>query len=116
MKTLTQPLFVISFLLFISNQIIERIGIVIPWVHSYLDDLLCMPVTLTVALFMQQKFTNSPSYIFSKYKIIAVCIFYAVYFEVWLPTIYCRYTSDVLDVIAYATGGLVFYFFLNNPA
>jgi hypothetical protein len=115
MKTIKHPLFLISVFLFIMNQIMERKGIFIPWVHAYLDDLLCMPVTLTIALFMQQKFTFSPSYTLSKNKIIGVLMFYSVFYEVWLPHIYSRYTSDVLDVAAYATGAVLFYFFLNNP-
>jgi hypothetical protein len=74
-----------------------------------------MPVTLTIALFMQQKFTFSPSYTFSKNKIVSVLIFYSVFYEGWLPLVYSSYTSDILDVAAYSIGAGIFYLFLNNP-
>jgi hypothetical protein len=114
MRALQHPLFIISVLLFLLNQILERAGVFLPYIHSYLDDLLCMPVTLTIALFLQQKFTRSPAYIFSKNHVVVVVIFYAIFFEVWLPKQSAHYTSDPLDAIAYAAGGLVFYFFINN--
>jgi hypothetical protein len=114
MKILKHPLFIIAVLLFLLNQVLERTGVFLPYVHSYLDDLLCMPVTLTMALFLQQKFMRSPDYVFSKNHVAVVVIFYAIFFEVWLPEHSAHYTSDPLDAIAYAAGGLVFYFFINN--
>jgi hypothetical protein len=115
MKTISQPLFLVFSALFIANQLIERMGIVIPIVHSYLDDLLCLPLTLTIALFIQQKITGSPTYLLSKNKIIFVWLFYSLYFEAWLPKVYSRYTADFLDVLVYGAGAFIFYIYLNKP-
>jgi hypothetical protein len=115
MGTLKHPLFLISALLFLSNQILERVGVFIPFIHSYLDDLLCMPVTLSIALFMQQKLAGDSSFTFSKIRVVAVVMFYAIFFELWLPLNSSAYTSDIMDVAAYGVGGMVFYFFLNHP-
>ena len=50
MRTLLHPVFFTSVILAVLNQLIERQGVFIPLVHSYLDDLLCFPIVLTVGL------------------------------------------------------------------
>jgi hypothetical protein len=117
MKLLLNPLFVISVLLFLTNQWLEHIGIFIPLLFSYLDDLLVMPIVLTLTLLFQRMVTfRNPAYTYSAWHVVVAVAYFALMFELVLPRYLARYTSDPIDVLAYAVGGALFYFFINQPA
>jgi hypothetical protein len=46
----------------------------------------------------------------SLFSIFSLTTFYAIYFEIYLPKVEPRYTGDVLDVVMYVAGSLLFYF------
>ena len=50
LKTLSSPLFLVASCIFLVNRWSEFYGIYIPFVNSYLDDLMLMPIVLTMAL------------------------------------------------------------------
>ncbi|GGK64702.1 hypothetical protein GCM10011405_10860 [Rufibacter glacialis] len=83
------------------------------WVRFYLDDLLCLPIILTVALFLMRFFFGARVRL-SKYQIGFAVLYVALVFEVILPLFMPRYTGDFFDVLLYAGGGWFFYFFLNK--
>ena len=110
-------LFWLSVVLFATNQVVEASGIYIPYVHSYLDDLLCSPITLGFALFIQQQFTyQNKNYTLSYPMVIVFVIWYSFIFELVLPQFSAAYKADVLDVLAYALGSFIFIKFGNMPA
>ncbi len=112
-KTLTNPVFLVCLTLATLNQVLEKIfEIFIPIVHSYLDDLLCFSIVLTLGLAMYQYF--KPDYQLTPWHMWPVLIVYALYFEVYLPTIYNAFTSDILDVGMYLSGLMVFSYFINR--
>ena len=78
-QILTHWLFVLAASLFLLNQIAEKyFQIFIPFWHAYGDDLLCMPVVLSIALYIQRRFTfRNPNYVFSKPQIIFALAYYA---------------------------------------
>lgn len=103
-----------SFSLFTINQLVEKAGIVIPYVHSYLDDLLAPGIVLGFALAFQQQFTfRSKTYILAKGHVIFFVFWYALLFEVVFPYFDARHHADPLDVVAYTVGGIL-YFKLGN--
>ncbi len=117
MKLLLHPLFVIAVLLFLLNQWLEHQGIYVPLLFSYLDDLLVMPIVLTLTLLFQRYVTfKDPGYTFSTWHVLVAIVYFSLIFEVVLPRYSSRYTADPLDVLAYAAGGALFYYFINQPA
>jgi hypothetical protein len=81
----------------------------------YLNDVLCLPVTLTLALFLQQQiFPGTARQRLNPAQIIFTFLYFTFFFEGILPAQADRYTRDWLDVVAYAAGGLVFYYW-GNP-
>ncbi|MBA3899460.1 MAG: magnesium citrate secondary transporter [Bacteroidetes bacterium] len=115
MKLLKNKIFLLSSLLFTINQILEKgFGIFIPFIHAYLDDLLCMPVVLTLTLFILRWIIKSPDYTFSKKQVIFALLYFSFAFEVLLPLYSEKYTADVFDVLAYGIGAVIFYKYINK--
>lgn len=113
----TSPIFLLSSFLFVLNQLVERLGIHIPWVHAYLDDILCPSIVLGLTLFIQQQLTfRRASYVFSVRLLVGFVIWYSILFEVIFPMKDPRHFSDPWDIAAYAAGTLLFYKFGNRPA
>jgi hypothetical protein len=93
---------------------LEKSGFSVLLLKYYLNDLLCMPLVLTLTLFLQRTFTfRNPSHVFTKYQVGLAVLYYSLGFEVILPLFMSRYTADPLDVLAYALGGWYFYFYIN---
>lgn len=113
----TSKYFWCCLLLFVANQCVERLGIHIPYVHAYLDDLLTAGIVLGFTLLIQQQVTyRNPNYVFNKaHSIVFVC-WYALLFEVIFPSYDSRHYADWLDVFAYGIGAIGFHYLGNNPA
>lgn len=110
-------IFWISLLIFVLNQVIEANGIFIPYVHSYLDDVLCSPIVLGFGLFVQQQFTyRNLKYVLTVPMIVLFVAWYALIFEVFLPYSSARFHADWVDVLAYAVGAYFFWKLGNRPA
>ena len=109
--------FWICLFLFTINQFVEKAGIFIPYIHSYLDDTLAPGIVLGFALTFQQQLTfRDKTYVFSIGHVIFFVIWYALLFEVVFPYFDTRHHADVMDVVAYGIGGWLFYRYGNNPA
>lgn len=111
------PLVIISAILFLLNQIIEKVfGIYLPWWHAYGDDLLCMPVVLGFTLFFFQKIHPlGPLYHLSTKHLLIAFIGFSILFEGILPVISSRYTRDFWDILCYGIGTLAFHWQVNLP-
>ena len=105
-RTLIHPVFLIACFLGLVNQVIEALGHSIPVVHSYLDDLCIIPITLTIGLASYR--VVWPDYRLTKWHIWSVVATFALYFEIYLPSISATYTADFADVIMYALGAFTF--------
>lgn len=114
MKILANPLFIGALLLTATNAIIERMGYIIPYINSYLDDLACFPVILTLALAFLRTISGLKEYRLSKGQVIMAVIYFSIMFEGVLPALSVRYTRDPFDIIAYAAGALLFSRAING--
>lgn len=103
---ITNPVFYGSVILAILSRFLEEMGVYLPFVHSYLDDLLCFPIVLSLGLIGYRIVT--PSYILTKWHMWLVVAIYSVYFELYLPTTSVINTADFVDVIMYGLGAFVF--------
>lgn len=115
MKTLKHPFFIVCFVLWVANQLLELSGIYIRPLYSYLDDLLCFPLTLTIILAAQRAYFNNYSITIPvSHAVFAVAAF-TFCFELVLPLFSEKYTADMQDVLAYSIGAFGFEVFLNKP-
>lgn len=118
MSVLRHWIFICMALVASIIYILQRLGIALPWfVNNYLNDILSIPLTLFIILAIIRLCRGS-SYLLSTAMISSVVLYYAIYFEYYLPQHNPRYTSDIFDVGCYAMGGVVFYLlqyrFLNK--
>lgn len=115
MRTLQHPFFIVCFVLWGFNQLLELKDIYIWPLFSYLDDLLCFPLTLSFILTVQRLYFNNPNITIPiQHTIFAVAAF-TFCFELVLPACSGIYTADVLDVVAYSFGAVGFHLFINKP-
>lgn len=114
-RTLLNPVFLLAVVLAAVNQTLEKgFGIFLPVIHNYLDDLLCFPIVLTMGLSAYRYFW--PNYQLMAWHIWPVVIIYSIYFEVHLPRTSSVYTSDVIDVLMYVLGALIFQQYINRSS
>ena len=84
------------------------------WANHYLNDFLCMPIVLFVCRYAVRHLKSNGNLQLSLPVTFSVTLYYAIYFEFYLPKINLRYTADPLDVILYFSGALFFYFMENK--
>ena len=115
MNTFTNPVFIVCAILFIANRLLEWQGIFIRPLPSYLDDLLCLPIVLTIILAAERLYFKAPGFILpANYSWWAVAAF-CVVFEGVLPFVSEKYTADVMDVFFYSLGAVIFLVTINKP-
>jgi len=90
----------------------QRNGIEMPLLHGWFSDVLCMPIVLGAVQFTIKLFR--PTFALSGVMVAVAVIYFTLVFEWWLPQSSSIYTSDWLDVLCYALGGLAFYFYNFN--
>jgi len=114
MKLLLNPLFWLAAVLYGINRFLLPLVRLNQYQVPYLNDVLCLPVVLTVALWLQQKlFPGSYRYRLNVAQVIFTVVYVSVFFEGILPALSGRYTRDYWDVLAYAVGGGAYYYLLN---
>ncbi len=79
-------------------------------INNYVNDFLIIPITLIISLVSIQKIRNNKTYRISPVLIVYVCALYSFIFEYYLPKNVPRYTYDIIDIVVYFLGGLLFYF------
>lgn len=116
MSVIKNPYFLMACLLFWVNQYLEKqLGIFIPWVHTYGDDLLAMPVVLGITLqIFRWIHPLKAQFRFTKTQIVVGWLYFSFLFEFLLPKWSDLYTADPWDVLAYAVGSLLFYRLINR--
>jgi hypothetical protein len=117
MSVLKNPYFLLPALLFWVNQFLEKIlKIFVPYVHSYFDDLLAMPVILGITLqIFRWIYRKKESFVFTKIQILVGTAYISFLFEVLLPQWSDIYIADPWDVLCYGLGAVYFYFLINRP-
>lgn len=114
MNVLKHPLFIGALLLTASHRLLEQAGHSFPYLSSYLDDLACFPVVLTLGLAFLRLLTGSRNYTLSRLQVVAAVIYFSIMFEGVLPAFSEDYTRDPLDIIAYSAGALLFGKHINR--
>lgn len=112
MSILKNPLFIGIFALSLGIYLAKIIGLILPsWIHNYLSNVLCMPLVLSLCLVVVRMIHKNNSLFVPMGAVIGLTLYYALYFEWWLPQNNTRYTTDIIDVVLYIVGSALFYIF-----
>lgn len=79
------------------------------WVFNYLNDFLTLPIVATFCLHGIWLVKKDQTIRLNRWTILSLVALYSLYFEIYLPQLSHRYTSDYWDILCYLFGGLVFY-------
>ena len=101
--------FIISISIFLINQFLQYYGIGNHFTICFLDDLLFFPVSYSIIDYYF-KIVNKGYIISIKFAIIGVIIT-SVIFEIILPLLSEKYTSDIYDIFFYILGGIIYMIF-----
>lgn len=115
-KPLYSPIFVSCCILFVAHQLAERIlHHSMPFVDSYLDNLLSTPILLTLLLVERRTlFRYGRDYTMSVQEVCLATLVIAVAGEILFPALSDKFTRDYLDVVFYSLGSAAFYLIINK--
>jgi len=87
----------------------------VPYLNSYFEDLMALPLLLKSSLLVVQ-YSNQlwSTLVLDKTEIIAITLIFSTYFEAILPYFDLRFTADPLDVPCYFIGAWFYSIFLNK--
>ncbi len=116
MKVLTSPGFIICALLFVVHQILQKgLDITFPLADRYLDNLLTMPIILSLLLAERQYlFKRGKAYCLSALDVVVATVFIALISEIIFPLFSEDFTTDWWDVVFLGLGSLLFYVTINK--
>ncbi|WKN40533.1 hypothetical protein [Tunicatimonas pelagia] len=116
MKVLTSPVFIICALLFIIHQVLQKgLDITFPMVDRYLDNLLTMPIILSLLLVERQYlFKRGKAYRLLALDVVVATVFITLVSEILFPLFSDDFTTDWWDVAFLALGSLIFYITINT--
>lgn len=116
MKVLTSPVFIICALLFVVHQVLQKgLAITFPMVDRYLDNLLTMPIILSLLLVERQYlFKRGKAYRLSALDVVVATVFITLISEIIFPLLSKDFTTDWWDVAFLGLGSLIFYVTINT--
>lgn len=116
MSVFRNPYFLVACFVFWLNQFLEKIlGFYILFAHAYLDDLLAMPVVLGITLQVYRWIHPlKENFTFSKAQVVVGWVYFSFLFEFLLPRWSSTYTADILDVLCYGIGAIIFHKLINK--
>ncbi len=115
MRTFRHPVFVICALIFALHQLTQKgLGVSIPVADAYLDNLLCLPILLSLLLAERRWWWRRADYIIPASEVAIITIFLTLLFELAFPYWSAAFTADYWDAAAYAVGAGLFYFSINK--
>ena len=100
--------------LFCVIRLGEAYGWAPVWVRNYGDDLLCLPVVLSLVLAAHRLGGRPPSFVLPLGQGLLALVVIGVYFEGVLPALKTGAVGDPLDLLMYLAGFLLFQFALND--
>jgi hypothetical protein len=114
---LRDPLFLVAIAGYALNRWLLKPVVPSPFLHSYFADLLLIPAALPVVLWVQRlaglrQHDFAPSWA----EVLAHLAVWSVICEFVGPHWLQRGTADMWDVMAYASGAVIAWFWWNRPA
>lgn len=78
------------------------------WITNYVADILCIPIVLQLTIWILRLLKSDASIQLSKAQIWVAFVYVSLLFEVILPFLKDRYTADIIDVLMYAIGTMIY--------
>ena len=78
-------------------------------INNFLNDFLITPIVLYICLWVLILIRKDKYFTISLVMVLYVCAFYSFIFEYIAPKFLVRYTADIIDIILYFLGGIIFY-------
>ena len=101
--------------LFLLHQFAQKIlALHIPFIDSYFDPFAAAVLGLFVLQMEGKYLWKKKQFSFKWYDILVITIVLALVSEQLFPLLSEEFTSDPLDYVAFALGGVYFYYFLNK--
>ncbi|MBE2245763.1 MAG: hypothetical protein IAE67_00790 [Candidatus Competibacteraceae bacterium] len=102
--------FLVLSVLLCINQMLEECHVIIYPLHCYADDLLCIPWMLSAYQSIRewQAVKSGKQFELETWMYVMPVIFFSIYFEGILPYFHPRFTADVIDILMYASGSLLY--------
>jgi hypothetical protein len=116
MRILYSPVFILCCILFVVHQILQKfLKITIPLADYYLDNLLIIPILLTLLVVERRIiFRRGNDYTLSGLEVIMATVLISLVSEFLFPYLSKNFTSDGLDVVFHILGSVVFYTTINK--
>jgi hypothetical protein len=117
MLALRSPVFIIALLVLCLHQLLQKgLEINFELADSYLDNLLAMPILLTLLLVERRwLFKKGSSYSLSVLEIVVATSYIVVISEVLFPLLSNKFKADCVDVVFFAVGSFIFHLTINKP-
>lgn len=114
MIKISATLWVIA-VLFLLHQFVQKILLLpVPFIDSYFDPFAAAVLGLFILKMERQYLWKQKQFSFQWYEILVVTIVLALISEQLFPLLSENFTSDPLDYVSLAIGGIYFYLFLNK--
>ena len=97
--------------LFVFVKITAWLGWSFLFVHSYLNDLICIPVFIAAAISLERLISGNRSLRYGKARIIFFTLFVGVVYEFLLTLRSPEYVADYYDLLCYGLSGLLTFGF-----
>ena len=116
MDVLRSPVFIICLVLFLLHQFLQKIlSISLPFPDSYLDNIVAMPIILTLLLAERRwLFKKGSNYQIPVIDTVVATLYIIFISEVFFPLLSQKFTADWKDLLFYALGSFVFYKTINT--
>ncbi|NQV53732.1 MAG: hypothetical protein HQ500_11140 [Flavobacteriales bacterium] len=98
-----------------SYKFVELYDATIPLLHSYLEDLLALPIILGTALIaVQLLLPGNRNFIITRRDLLIILFLFTLYFEGVLPYFNESFTADPFDILCYFAGAWIFKTYMNR--
>lgn len=109
-KSYSSWLFLLLFISATSVYLLQQVGYnLAPIINNYYNDLVALPLVLSIALWTVRKIKSNPKLQLTIYQCLAMALLYGWFFEIYLPERNPRYTADIIDAGLYVIGAVLFY-------
>lgn len=88
--------------------ILRQNNLIIPYINSYLTDLISVPMYCYLVEYITNHFTKSKRE-FQLKDVFSSALYLTLIFEVICPLISDRFVADIYDVVLYFTGGILYF-------
>ncbi|MBL1219739.1 hypothetical protein JET18_02760 [Chryseobacterium sp. L7] len=109
MKKKVSSWFILGLVCWLVILLLRKKGIFIPVISNHLTDFMTIPMYTCLIEYIMNVLLNyswKPDFKF----ILSSTVYLSLLFEAVCPMLSDNFTGDFLDVVAYFTGGMVYYF------